>query len=141
MNCFKNIIDRNNDYLFSPSSKINKKTNKIGYADNYNTNENKINRSNSFVKAYCSNLFYPPFCENIKQPIKTSNKKTIYNRLFEDGKIRIRNQKQRKIEQDKYLDELSKRISGEKKPLIMIELMNYLIIRKELKHLKKKEKK
>ena len=53
----------------------------------------------------------------------------------------IRNQKQRKIEQDKYLDELSKRISGEKKPLIMIELMNYLIIRKELKHLKKKEKK
>ena len=89
---FQNIIDRNNDYLFSPSSKINKKTNKIGYADNYNTNENKINRSNSFVKVYCSNLFYPPFCENIKQPIKTSNKKTIYNRLFEDGKIRI-NQK------------------------------------------------
>ena len=29
----------------------------------------------------------------------------------------IRNQKQRKIEQDKYLDELLKRISGEKKAI------------------------
>ena len=121
----QNIIDRNNDYLFSPSSKVNKKTNKIGYADNNNTNENKINRSNSFVKAYCSNLFYPPFCENIKQPIKTSNKKTIYNnlqigtqckayKLYDIIKI-IRNKKQRKIEQDKYLDELSKKKKKKKK--------------------------
>ena len=100
----QNIIDRNNDYLFSPSSKINKKTNKIGYAENYNTNENKINRSNSFVKAYCSNLFYPPFCENIKQPIKTSNKSQYIIGYLKMVKLElIRNQKQRKIEQDKYI--------------------------------------
>ena len=112
----QNILYENNDNIFSPLTKIfrrnnNNNNNDFNYEKN-NINENKTN--NNFLKTYYSNYFInTPFCENIKQ--SNNNKFSIYNRLFEDGKNRIKKRKQKIIEQDKYIDNLSNQISGENK--------------------------
>ena len=109
----RNIPYENNDNLFSPLTKIFRRNNNNElYYEKNNTNKNKTN--NNFIKTYYSNYFNnTPFFENIKQ--SSINRCSIYNRLFEDGKNRIKKRKQKIIEQDKYIDNLSNQISGENK--------------------------
>ena len=49
----------------------------------FNTDKDKDN--NKLIKTFYSTIFYPPFCQNDKIPIK-NNQLNVYNRLFEDGK-------------------------------------------------------
>ena len=111
----QNFIEENfkNEDSFSPLSKIYKRNNLINNKLLCNTCKN-IENNNNIVKTYYSNIFHPPFCENIKQSFPKNNI-PVYNRLFEDGINRLRKQKQKKLEQDKYLDDLSNQVSGEKK--------------------------
>ena len=98
----------------SPVTKIYKRNN------NYNNNrllyhKDKNKENNNYIKTYYNNIFYPHFCENKKQSFQNNNQITVYNRLFEDGKNRNKKQREKKLEQEKQLNDLSNQISGYKK--------------------------
>ena len=91
-----------------------------GYFDDVIYFSNKINLDNDKY----SNILNPKFNENIKQSHSNTHF-TTYNRLFEDSKTRIRNQNRKRMEQEKYLDNLSNQISREKKK-VNFDRINYL---------------
>ena len=112
---FQNYVEENfkNEDSVLPITKICKRNDYINNRLISNTYKN-IEDNNNIVKIYYSNLFHTPFCEDIKQTFPKNNF-PVYNRLFEDGINRMKKQKRKKLEQDKYLDDLSNQISGEKK--------------------------
>ena len=110
-NYFEENTKTNN--TISPVIKIRKRNNNnINNKFLYFTNKNILN--NNYIKTYYSNIFNPTNSENIKKSIE-NDRVDIYNRLFEDGKNRIRKNKQKKLEQEKYLDDLSNQIGGDRK--------------------------
>ena len=109
---FFNENIKNNDSI-SPITKIYKK-NFINNNLLSNSNKNNVNNINNIYMTTYSNKFNPPFCENIKQSF-SKNQYSVYNRLFEDGKNRNKKQREKKLEQEKQLNDLSNQISGYKK--------------------------
>ena len=91
-----------------------------GYFDDVIYFSNKINLDNDKY----SNILNPKFNDRIKQTHSNTHFIT-YNRLFEDSKTRIRNQNRKRMEQEKYLDNLSNQISREKKK-VNFDRINYL---------------
>ena len=120
-----NFIDdnlNNYDYSFIPTIKVYKRNNNfINNKKVFSTYKDKDN--NKLIKTFYSKIFHPPFGQSDKIP-KKNNQLTVYNRLFEDGKNRIKKQKQKKFEQDKYIDDLSNQISGDKKKVDYKRLNN-----------------
>ena len=113
-NLIQNLIDEDIEKNNSSFSRLTKtpKMNRInkGYFDDVIYYSNKRNIDNDKY----SNLLNPKFNENIKQSHSNTHF-TTYNRLFEDSKTRIRSQNKKRMEQEKYLDNLSNQISKEKK--------------------------
>ena len=124
-NHFKENI-KNNDSI-TPVTKIYKRNN--NYTNNRLLFYSNNNKESNYMKTYYSKVIHSPFCENNKKS-PSNNGLDIYNRLFEDGKNRIKRQKRKKLEQDKYLDDLSNQISGEKKN-VDYEKINKLYENKE----------
>ena len=104
---------KNNDSS-SPIPKIYIKNNNYNNSI-FNTNDNSnIKHINKIYMNTYSNKFNPPFCENIKRSFLKDHY-SVYNRLYEEGKNRNIKLKQKKLEQEKHLDDLSNQISGYKK--------------------------
>ena len=123
-NLVQNLIDEDIEKNNSSFTGLTKtpKMNKInkGYFDDVIYYSNKRNIDNDKY----SNILNPKFNENIKQSYSNTYF-TTYNRLFEDSKTRIRNQNRKRMEQEKYLDNLSNQISREKKK-VNYDRINYL---------------
>ena len=113
-NLIQNLIDEDIEKNNSSFTRLTKtpKMNRInkGYFNDVIYYSNKRNKDNDKY----SNLLNPKFNENIKQSHSNTHF-TTYNRLFEDSKARIRSQNKKRMEQEKYLDNLSNQISKEKK--------------------------
>jgi len=113
-NLMQNLIDEDEEKNNSSFTRLTKtpKMNKInkGYFDDVIYFSNKRNIDNDKY----SNIFSPQFNENIRQSHSNTHF-TTYNRLFEDSKTRIRNQNRKRMEQEKYLDNLSNQVSREKR--------------------------
>ena len=116
-NLIQNILneDLENNYSFSPTTK-SKKINEnnifnLIYCNNYNNSNN-----NNFIydDDYDLYNYKTPFCETIKNS-KSSKEYSVCSRLFEDGKKRKRIQNQKIKEQEKFFEEMSCGISGDKK--------------------------
>ena len=123
-NLVQNLIDEDIEKNNSSFTGLTKtpKMNKInkGYFDDVIYYSNKRNIDNDKY----SNILNPNFNENIKQSHSNTHF-TTFNRLFEDSKTRIRNQNRKRMEQEKYLDNLSNQISREKKK-VNYDRINYL---------------
>ena len=123
-NLVQNLIDEDIEKNNSSFTGLTKtpKMNKINkfYFDDIIYYSNKRNIDNDKY----SNILNPNFNENIKQSYSNTHF-TTYNRLFEDSKTRIRNQNRKRMEQEKYLDNLSNQISREKKK-VNYDRINYL---------------
>ena len=123
-NLKQNLIDEDIEKNNSSFMRLTKtpKMNRInkGYFDDVIYYSNKRNIDNDEY----SNILIPKFNENIKQSHSNTHF-TTYNRLFEDSKTRIRNQNRKRMEQEKYLDNLSNQISKEKKK-VNFDRINYL---------------
>ena len=123
-NLKQNLIDEDIEKNNSSFMRITKtpKMNRInkGYFDDVIYYSNKRSIDNDEY----SNILNPKFNENIKQSHSNTHF-TTYNRLFEDSKTRIRNQNRKRMEQEKYLDNLSNQISKEKKK-VNFDRINYL---------------
>jgi hypothetical protein len=115
-NLVQNLIDEDIEKNNSSFTGLTKtpKMNKInkGYFDDVIYYSNKRNIENDNDKY--SNKLNPKFNESIKQSYSNTNFST-YNRLFEDSKTRIKNQNRKRLENEKYLDNLSNQTSREKK--------------------------
>jgi len=113
-NLMQNLIDEDEEKNNSSFTRLTKtpKMNKInkGYFDDAIYFSNKRNIDDDKY----SNIFSPKFNENIRQSHSNTHF-TTYNRLFEDSKTRIRNQNRKRMEQEKYLDNLSNQVSREKR--------------------------
>ena len=137
-NLMQNLIDEDNEknnslftrYITTPKmNRVNK-----GYFDDAIYYSNKRNLD----KDMYSDIFNPRFNGSIKQSHSNTNF-TTYNRLFEDSKTRIKNQNKKRMEQEKYLDNLSNRTSKEKKK-VNIDRINYLYKNSDKKNNMKKTK-
>jgi hypothetical protein len=123
-NIVQNLIDedieKNNSSftILTKTPKMNR-VNK-GYFDDVIYYSNKRNLDNDKY----SNILNPNLNGNIKQSHSNTHF-TTYNRLFEDSKTRIRNQNRKRMQQEKYLDNLSNQISKEKKK-VNFDRINYL---------------
>ena len=115
-NLKQNFIDEDIEKNNSSFKRLSKtpKMNGInkGYFDDVIYYSNKRNIENDNDKY--SNKLNPKFNESIKQSYSNTNFST-YNRLFEDSKTRIKNQNRKRLENEKYLDNLSNQTSREKK--------------------------
>ena len=116
-NILKEDFDNNSSFSPPSNSKSKKSTNNSSNIYNliYCNNYNNLNHNNYIYDDY--NLFsnyQTPFCGTMKNS-KSSKEYSACSRLFEDGKKRIKTQNQKIKEQEKYLDEMASRISGDKK--------------------------
>ena len=138
-NLIQNLIDEDleNDTSFSLVNKTPKTKNSSihNYYDNILYYTNKYRSSDV---DYNSFTLYPPFTfseykNNINYNIKRPNSNrqiSTYNRLFEDSKIRINKLNKKRLEQEKYIENLSKQVNGEKK-VVDISRINDLYKDKE----------
>ena len=126
----KNLIDEDiekNNSSFTRLAKTPKMNiNRInqGYFDDSIYYSNKRNINNNYDKN--SNKLNPKFNdENIKQSHSNTHFTSTYNRLFENNKARVKNQNKKRMEKEKYFNNLSNQISREKKK-VNFDRINYL---------------
>jgi len=129
-NLIQNLIDedieKNNSSFtrFAKTPKMNINRINQGYFDDSIYYSNKRNINNNYDKN--SNKLNPKFNdENIKQSHSNTHFTSTYNRLFENNKARIKNQNKKRMEKEKYLNNLSNQISREKKK-VNFDRINYL---------------
>ena len=115
-NLIQNILneDFDNNYSFSPTTKTKKINENNIFNLIYCNNYNNSNNNNYIYDDYNLFNYQTPFCETMKNS-KSSKEYSVCNRLFEDGKKRKRMQNQKIKEQEKYFEEMSSGISGDKK--------------------------
>ena len=135
-NLIQNILNEDFDINYSISPITNSKSKKSNNNSNiynliYCNNYNNLNPNKAIYDDYtlynCN--YQTPFCQTMKNS-KSSKEHSACRRLFEEGKKRKKIQDQKMKEQEKFLDEMASRISGEKKN-VDFERINYLYKSKE----------